>query len=208
LYPKAKSAYCSARRALLLVLVLLAAMVRAAAASPPDFGFDLHGKPILQLAGPGVRVIVLVFAGGECPISDRYIPEIARLSKEFSTQGVRFWWVYPNAEDTASVVEKHNREFSISEKSGTGTVLDSKQTLVTWAHSTVTPEAAVFVVEGDQPREVYHGRIDDRYLSLGQERPQAGRHELETAIGAALAGKPVPRPGGPPVGCSIAFLQK
>jgi len=31
---------------------------------------------------------------------------------------------------------------------------------------------------------------------------------LEAAIVAALAGKPVPQPGGPPVGCSIVFLQK
>jgi len=80
-------------------------------------------------------------------------------------------------------------------------------TLVLRSHATVTPEAAVFLAEGDDLREVYHGRIDDRYLSLVQQRPQAEHHELETAIAAALAGKPVPQPGGPPVGCSIVFLK-
>jgi hypothetical protein len=50
--------------------------------------------------------------------------------------------------------------------------------------------------------------VDDRYFSLGRERPQAGRHDLEAAIRAAVAGKPVPQPGGPPVGCSVVFVQK
>ncbi len=173
-------------------------------AVPADFGTDLRGQPIHQLAGPGVHVVVLIFAASDCPISNRYVPEIARLTSEFSSQGVRFWWVYPNGADTASVVEQHNRDFSISGDS----LLDPRQSIVAMAHASVTPESAVFEVERGALREVYHGRIDDRYISLGQERPQAQRHDLEMAIGAALAGKPVPQPGGPPVGCSIVFLQK
>jgi hypothetical protein len=208
LFPSLKTAHRSARPALLPAFTLLAAMAQASAASPPDFGFDLHGKPIHQLAGPGVRVLVLVFADSECPVSQRYVPEVIRLAKEFSTAGVRLWWVYPNAEDSAAVVEQHNRDFSITQDSETDTVLDPRQSLVALAHTTITPEAAIFLVEGAELREVYHGRIDDRYISLGQERPQAVRHDLETAIGAALAGKPIPEPGGPAVGCSIAFLQK
>jgi hypothetical protein len=116
--------------------------------------------------------------------------------------------VYPNAEDTAPVIEQHNRDFAIVESASSGTLLDPKQSLVVLAHATVTPEAALFLVDRNNLREVYHGRIDDRYISLGQERPQAQHHDLELAIAAALAGKPVPQPEGPPVGCSIVFLQK
>jgi hypothetical protein len=112
--------------------------------------------------------------------------------------------VYPNAGDTAQVVSQHNRDYSITGDA----ILDPKQSLVERAHATVTPEAAIFLVEVSELREVYHGRIDDRYIDIGQERPQAENHDLETAIAAALAGKPVPQPGGPPVGCSIVFLQK
>jgi len=85
------------------------------------------------------------------------------------------------------------------------TLLDRDQALVKRASATVTPEAAVFTAD---LREVYHGRIDDRYLDMGHERPQPQRHDLEAAIAAALAGRPIPQPGGPPVGCSIVFLQK
>jgi AhpC/TSA family len=165
------------------------------------YGIDLGGNPITDLGGPGVRVVVLVFAASDCPISNRYIPEVARLSKEFSPQGVKFWWVYPNPGDTSQIVSKHNRDFQIHEYA----LLDVFQTLVKRARVAITPEVAVF---NAGLREVYHGRIDDRYLDIGQERPKAQRHDLETAIGAALAGKPVPQPGGPPVGCSIVFLQK
>jgi len=165
------------------------------------YGIDLSGRPIGELGGPGIRFIVLVFAATDCPISNRYVPEIARLNKEFSSQGVRFWWVFPNPSDNAHLVSQHNKDFAIHEKS----LLDVSQATTQRAHATITPEAAVFTAD---MREVYRGRIDDRYLDIGRERPQAGHHDLEVAISAALAGKPVPQPGGPPVGCSIVFLQK
>jgi len=184
-------------------IALVLALGRAYAAPQADFGTDLHGQPILHLAGPGVHVVVLFFAATDCPVCNRYVPEIARLTGEFSARGVRFWWVYPNPDDTAQVVSDHNRDYSITGD----TILDPKLTLVLRSHATVTPEAAVFLVEGDDLHEVYHGRIDDRYISLVEQRPQSAHHELETAIAAALAGKSVPQPGGPPVGCSIVFLQ-
>jgi hypothetical protein len=150
----------------LFPFALLAGLSQAHAA-PADFGTDLHGQPIRELAGPGVQIVVFIFAASDCPISNRYIPEIARLTDKFSPQAVRFWWVYPNRGDSAAIVEHHNRDFSITGES----VLDAKQSLVTMAHATVTPESAVFVVAGGELREVYHGRIDDRYLDIGQERP-------------------------------------
>jgi hypothetical protein len=185
-------------------LTLLWGWAQAQAGSPADLGLDLQGNPVRQLAGPGVRVAVLIFAASDCPISNRYIPEIARLSSKFSTQGARFWWVFPNASDTAPVIKQHNRDFAIREDA----LVDVFQSLVKRANVTTTPEAAIFIVEGKELREVYHGRIDDRYISLGQERPQTQHHDLEEAIAAALAGKPVPQPGGAAVGCSIVFLQK
>src|SRR6202034_2382969 len=159
-------------------------------------GFDLAGHPVSNMAGPGTRVVVLLFAASDCPIANRYVPEIARLNREFSKQGVRFWWVFPNPSDTAVLIAKHNREFSIRE----GTVLDTHQTLVRLAHATITPESAVFEINNGGMHELYHGRIDDRYIALGQERPAPQHHELESAIAAALAGKPIAPSAGRPVG--------
>jgi hypothetical protein len=160
---------------------------------------DLQGREVERLAPSGTMAVVLIFAATDCPISNRYVPEIARLDMELSSQGVAFWWVFPNPGDTVNVVRNHGRDFSIT----TPTLIDSRQNLVQMAHVSVTPEAAVFAVEGGNLRELYHGRIDDRYLAFGQERPQANRHDLEDVIQAALAGRPIPKPSGEPVGCSI-----
>jgi thiol-disulfide isomerase/thioredoxin len=190
----------------MLMTVLIRASLLALAMSASLTGtlaVDLNGHPVEQLAPPGARAVVLFFAASDCPISNRYIPEVQRLAKEVEPLGVRFWFVYPNPGDIASVVRAHDAEFAIN----TYTALDTKQTLVQMAHVTITPEAAVFVPEGAGLREVYRGRIDDRYFALGRERPQAMHHDLEEAIRAVLADKPVPQPGGPPVGCSIVTLQ-
>jgi hypothetical protein len=125
------------------------------------------------------------------------------LTKQFEPLGVRVWFVHPNPGDNAKVVRAHDLEFAIS----ANTALDTRQSLLQMAHATITPEAAVFVPRGGGLHEVYRGRIDDRYLALGTERPQATHHDLEEAIRAVLAGKPVPQPGGPPIGCSIVTLQ-
>jgi hypothetical protein len=158
----------------------------------------------ILLSNPGVRVVVLYFAATDCPISNREVPEVVRLTRQFPAPSVRFWWVYPNAEDNGQTVVKHLHDFSIPAIG----VVDHRQVFVALAHATITPEVAVFLVEGKKLHEVYHGRIDNRYITLGQERPQANHHDLELAIGAALAGKPVPQPDGPPVGCAIAPPQK
>ncbi len=184
-----------------VILVLFAASL---AGTGEPLGFDLHGRPVRGLAGPDTHLVVLIFAASDCPICNRYVPEIARLDHEYSSRGVRIWWVFPNPEDTRSVVTKHNQEFSIRER----TVLDARQTLVHLAHVSVTPEAAVFKIDGDGMHEVYSGRIDDRYVAIGREKPQPDHHDLELALTAALNGQRIPRPVGPPVGCSVVFLQK
>lgn len=179
--------------------VVLLVFISAAGCAAQPFGVDLDGRPVDRLAAPGSRAIVLFFAASDCPICNRYIPEIERLDREFAPAGVRFWWVYPNPEDTPGVVRRHQQEFDIHGD----TVLDTQQRLTAMAHATITPEVTVFVPERNTLREVYRGRIDDRYVSLGQERPSVDKHELEIALRALTANRPIPAPGGPPIGCSI-----
>src|ERR1700684_2774436 len=157
----------------------------------------LDGRPVTQIAPPGSRAVVLFFAASDCPISNRYIPEIKRLDREFTPAGVHFLWVYPNPDETPAGIRRHQEQFDIH----ANIVLDDKQRLTAMAHATITPEVAVFVPAGSELSEVYRGRIDDRYLSLGQERPTANHHDLEDALRALTANRPIPAPGGPPVGC-------
>jgi AhpC/TSA family len=184
------------------MLLVVASLAIALAQS--QHAFDLQGRKVEKLAPAGAREVVLVFAATDCPISNRYILEIARLNRDFAAQGVAFWWVFPNPGDTLPVVQKHGREFSLA----TPTLLDPYQDLVRMAKASVTPEAAVFAVKDGDLHEVYHGRIDDRYIALGKERPQASHHDLEGAIQAALAGRAIPESSRGAVGCSIIPITR
>ncbi len=145
------------------------------------------------------RVVVLVFVASDCPISNRYLPELVRLRETVAAQGVPFWFVYPNLTETAATVRSHQHTYSAR-----GDALrDPDQQLARLTGARVTPEAAILVRQGTALRVAYAGRIDDRYLSIGQERPQATRHDLAEAIQAAIAGRPVAPPAGPAVGCGI-----
>ena len=189
----------SLRLVICSLIFLFGSIAEATTIETNDSVIDLRGQPVQRLVKQGTRAVVLIFAATDCSISNRYIPEITRLDQELSAKGVAFWWVFPNPEDTLPVVRKYAKDFAIT----TPALIDASQNLVRMAHASVTPEAAVFAVNDGNLKEIYHGRIDDRYIALGQQRPQATRHDLEEAIQAALAGRPATRPVERPVGCSI-----
>jgi hypothetical protein len=193
------------RRAFSITVWLVCASIFAsfaAAGTKAPYGYDLHGKPIIRLAAPGAQAIVLFFLATDCPISNRYVPEIQRLEKEFADKPVAFWLVYPNATETDSKIVAHQASYGIEG----ATLAHPRPGIMALAHPTVTPESVVLVPEKTGQGEFragYVGRIDDRYLDIGRERPQATRHDLEAAIIAILNHQPVVAPGGPPVGCGI-----
>jgi hypothetical protein len=70
---------------------------------------------------------------------------------------------------------------------------------------TVTPEVAVIDKTG---MVLYRGRIDDRYIDFGRDRPQPTVRDLERSLDAILAGKPAPVRETRAVGCILADLVK
>lgn len=174
----------------------------AAFASAAPYGVDLDGRPV-ELAQSTAPAIVLFFTASDCPIANRYEPEMLRLEREFAPSGVEFWWVYPNPGDTPEMIRQHQAQYQGS----THVIRDTQQSLVQISRVTVTPEAAILLPENGALREIYRGRIDDRYIAFGQERPRALHHELEDAIAALLAKRAIATTGGPPIGCSIVPLK-
>jgi AhpC/TSA family len=169
---------------------------------PSAYGYDLNGQPVTRLAAPGTEAIVLFFVASDCLLSNRYTPEMQRLANKFAAQHVVFWFVYPNVGETPDAVRQHETAYGAEEH----ILLDPHQKLVGFAHAKVTPESAVLVSEhagAETLRTVYHGRIDDRYVQIGQERPRATQHDLERAIIDVLQHRSVRQPTGPAVGCGI-----
>lgn len=191
------------------VCLLAGAFIVASAASAQTaaFGYDLNGRPVTRLGDSETRAIVLLFLASDCPISNRYLPEIKRLQSQFAPRGVVFWLVYPDIEETADHLHQH----LVAYGGEMHTLLDPKHRLVSIAHAKVTPESAVLVrAEGEQKGSTlttaYHGRIDNRYVEIGRERPAATEHDLEQAISAVLEHRSPNPPGGPAVGCGITGL--
>jgi hypothetical protein len=186
-------------RPLLRVPVLVLFLSSSVAAAPARV-VDLDGREIDPLAPrTGVRATVLLFVSSECPISNRYAPDVRRLHEAFAAQGVRFWLVYPNAFESADAIRRHVRDFGLP----ASPLRDPVRRLVRAAAVTVTPEAAVFDAQGAL---VYRGRIDDRYTEVGVDRQVPTRRDLEEALEAAVAGRPVRTPNTRAVGCFLADL--
>lgn len=182
--------------------ILTIPLISHAQREPSAYGYDLHGQPVTRLAVPGTEAVVLFFVASDCPISNRYIPEMRRIEEKFAAQHVLVWFVYPNVGETPDSMRQHEVIYGAEEHA----LLDPHHQLVALTHAKVTPESAVLVPErtgAGTLRTVYHGRIDDRFLQIGQERPSATQHDLERAIVDVLQHRSVHQPEGPAVGCGI-----
>jgi hypothetical protein len=190
-------------RAVWCSFLLLAALgsLGAAAAGPGEKSFaeDLYGKAVDPLAASSGHVVVLLFVRTDCPISNRYAPEVQKLSEEFRGRA-NFWLVFPDRNESASEIQSHLKEFHYAIPA----LRDIHHELVRRAQASITPEAAVFDSTG---KLVYHGRIDNWYAEFGRSRPAATTHELRDALGAALAGKTMNPDHANAVGCYISDVK-
>lgn len=148
----------------------------------------------------GARATVLLFTSSDCPISNRYAPEVRRLYEKFTSAGAVFWLIYPNPADSPNAIRDHVKTYGYPMSA----LRDAKHALVNLIKVSVTPEAAVLDARG---RIVYRGRIDDRYVDVSRQRPAPTRHDLEDALSATLAGKPVAQATTQAVGCFIADFR-
>jgi hypothetical protein len=159
--------------------------------------FDLASQAVDPFGAGDAKAIVFIFVRTDCPISNRYAPEIRRIGEKFARLGVRFWLVYPDADASPEAIQKHLKEYQLPRE----VLRDPQHGLVRLSEVRVTPEAAVFL---PGRRLAYHGRIDNRYADLGQERPEATQHDLQNVLGAILQGKPAPYAAAKAVGCYIS----
>lgn len=171
--------------------LLLAPVLLAQNPTDPD------GRAVDPFAPePGVKAIVLVFAGPECPISNRLAPDLIHVQRDFQSRGVRFFLVYPEREVDAETARRHASTYGYPFP----VLLDHGRVLVEKAQATVLSEAAVFSPAGEL---LYQGRINDRILDFGTVRPAATREDLRLALEDVLAGRPVSEPRTQAIGCII-----
>jgi hypothetical protein len=173
---------------------------------PFSFGLDIHGQSVFSLADAHTQFVTTLFVATDCPISNRYLPLLVQLAHQFAPRGVRLWLVYPNPGDTLAAVRAHQSQYPAA--ASLPQLIAPDPRFLAHAHVHVTPEAAIFRADAAgvpfmTHSVLWHGRIDDRYLTFGTQRPAATRHDLADALTDALAGRRPTPPAAPPVGCAI-----
>ena len=155
----------------------------------------------MRISAPGAKATVLFFITVDCPIANRFAPEITRIVRDYKSKGFAFARVYPEKVLSAQGVRQHGSEFGLS---GIPAIIDDKHYLVGKIRPKVTPEAAVIGADG---RLLYRGRIDASYMDHGRFTDQPERRDLREALNDILAKRPVRLKNVPAVGCDIPVLN-
>jgi peroxiredoxin len=177
-----------------LVLLL---QVLATAGGLPHFSFsDTAGRIHTPADWAGKRALVLFFVSTDCPLSNRYVPEMNRIASTYALRGVAFYAVQGDATVPLDQVRAHVKEFGYTFPY----LMDPEETLAAYTGAAVTPEAVVLSSKGDL---LYLGRVDNRLEDFGKERIRVTEFDLRDALDAVLAGKPVSHPRTKALGCAI-----
>src|SRR5207244_6413951 len=84
---------------------------RAAQPTSSPSLLDLDGKPFdLRQSSQG-PVRAVLFTRSDCPISNRYAPEIRSLYESFHPKGVDFYLVYVDPDEKPDAIREHLRDF-------------------------------------------------------------------------------------------------
>ena len=154
----------------------------------------LDGTTVAPLVAPS-GVTVLLFVTTDCPIANRYVPEVRRIHEVFGDD-VTFWLVYVGADRTIAELTAHHISFGFPFTA----LRDSKGVLVATTGVTVTPEVAVY---GADQQLVYRGRIDDQYVAFGVTRAAPTTQDLRNVLKRLVVGEHVAFTETQAVGCYI-----
>ena len=152
---------------------------------------------VLHPLEPAGVANVLFFIATDCPVANAYAPEIQRICGAYAAKGIACSLVYEDATVTAGEVRKHLDEYRYH---GVGAAIDADGSVAAAVHATVTPQAVVVDRFGAVR---YSGRIDNLYAALGHPRRVVTAHDLQDALNAVVAGKPVVPSETQTIGCYI-----
>src|SRR5579871_1072169 len=161
---------------------------------------DTTGKPFAPLGAPGQKGLVVVFIGTQCPINNGYMPCLIEIYQEYKDKGIGLVAINSNQQDSADDVAAHAKAHVLPFP----VLKDEKNRVADQFGAKRTPEAFLLDVKG---KILYRGRIDDQF-GIGFKRPAPTHRDLNEAIDAFLAGKPVAVPSTEVIGCLISRVSE
>ncbi|NLT72003.1 MAG: redoxin family protein [Verrucomicrobiaceae bacterium] len=159
--------------------------------------FPLLCPSLAQGAEPLAKV--MVFVAVDCPIANRYAPELNRLREDYVGKKIEFLLVYPEPSLTENEVNQHLADHALT----LPFMIDRRHRLVKQAGVTTTPEVAVF---GASDEILYRGKIDNLFSDYGERRRRATETYLRDALDAILRGDKPAISTTDPIGCLIEEL--
>lgn len=145
------------------------------------------------------KITVYLFLLDECKICREYAPEINELYDKYGSEEIEFIGVFPNFSSKKENIEKFKEEFDIQFELKT----DYFKKLSTRFKAKILPE--VFVYDHERKEVIYSGRIDDRYVSIGQRRQVIKTFDLRTTLDNIISQKDIVITRTQPIGCFINY---
>ncbi|HEX8199261.1 MAG TPA: thioredoxin family protein [Isosphaeraceae bacterium] len=164
----------------------------------PSTGRRISLDDVYRSSPAGVAVVI--FLCNHCPYVKHVRHELAALAREYGAKGVGVVGI--NANDAVAYPDD-SPERMAREKAEVGYsfpyLYDEGQDVARAYQAACTPD--FFVFDRDR-RLAYRGQLDDS--RPGNGRPVTGQ-DLRAALDAVLAGRPVPEPQRPSIGCNIKW---
>ena len=165
---------------------------------------DMEGEiisPIAILNHPDCKGVVVLFIATDCPISNRYAPEVRRIYEEFHPQGIEFFLVYTRPDESAETIRQHLEDYEYPMPG----IIDHQRQITQFTGAKVTPESVVFDATG---KMVYRGRIDDRFQDFGLSRTEPAVRDLVSVLDDVAQGRDREFSESIAVGCYIVELYE
>ncbi|HUE69797.1 MAG TPA: thioredoxin family protein [Pirellulaceae bacterium] len=184
-------------------MVKTASTMATLGSQAPDFSLvNVDGRTVSLANFEGAKALLVIFMCNHCPFVKHVAAELTRLAIDYRPKGVSIVGINSN---DARAHPEDSPERMVHEVEERGYpfpyLYDETQEVAQAYKAACTPD---FFLYDAQRRLVYRGQLDDSRPSNGI--PVTGR-DLRAAIDAVLAGKPVPEPQRPSIGCNIKWQQ-
>ena len=190
----------------LTVLPSFAQEVRVGAAAPDFKATDSNGKAESLDEYRG-KYVVLEWHNQGCPYTKKHYTSgnMQALQKEWTAKGVVWLTVISSAPGEQGYVtgSQENSYLTKMHAVPTAVLLDSDSKVARLYSAKTTPQMVVIDPGG---KVIYDGAIDDRPTD-DPEDVKGAKNYVNEALGAAMAGKPVPTPYTRPYGCSVKYSE-
>jgi len=166
---------------------------------PPFELDDPSGKRLKSEELRGPRGLLVAFTCNHCPYAIAVWPRLIELAKKAKALGINTVGINPNIhpdypDDAPERMKEKIEEWGIPFPY----LIDRTQEVARAYCAQCTPD--LYLYDAGK-RLVYHGRFDDNWKDASQVR----RRDLQDAVEALAAGRPVSGDQKPSMGCSIKW---